>query len=139
MINLKHRSGKSNTRNWFILATAVLIALALTPYGLVAEHFPAFGYVVDVLFSSQLAHFVGHMGIFFLMGTAVLLVFPKLQQKPQLYFALMGILAFLQEFLQLVTFKHRPVDGGDIFDWVTDMTAATIVYCVIKLYFSEDK
>ena len=132
MINLKHRNGKSNRRNWFILATAVLIALALTPYGLVAEQVPAFSYVVDVLFSSQLAHFVGHMGIFMVMGTAVLLVFPKLQQKPQVYFPLMAVLAFLQEFLQIITFKNRPVNGSDIFDFVTDMVAATITYYVIK-------
>ena len=139
MLNLKHRNGKSNTRNWFILATAVLITVALMPYGLVAEWFPAFGYLVDTIFSSNLAHFVGHMFIFMVMGTAVLFVFPKLQQKPHYYFLLMSILAFMQEFLQLVTFKHRPVNGGDIFDFVTDMTAATIVYCVIKLYFTEDK
>lgn len=139
MINLKHRNGKSKQKWILIGGTAVLIALALTPYGLVAEWFPAFGYFVDTLFSSQLSHFVGHMGIFLLMGTAVLLVFPKLQQKPQFYFALMAVLAFLQEFLQIITFKNRPVNGSDIFDFVTDMTAATIVYCVIKLYFSEDK
>ena len=138
MINLKHRNGKSNTRNWFILGTAVLIVLALTPYGLVAEWFPAFSYLVDVLFSSQLAHFVGHMGIFVVMGTAVLLALPKLQQKPRYYFLLMSVLAILQEFLQIITFKHRPINGSDVFDFVTDVTAATITYCVIKLYFSKE-
>ncbi len=131
MLNLKHRNGKSKLRNWFILGTAVLITLALIPYGLVADYVPAFDYFVDSLFSSEWSHVVGHLGIFALMGTAVLLVFPTLQKKPHFYFSLMALLALLQEFLQIITVKHRPINQSDIFDFVTDMVAATITYCII--------
>lgn len=123
-------------RNLMITAVFLFITLALTPYGVVAEMFPTFGSFVDSAFSSWLSHVIGHFALFVVMGTAVLLIFPKLQHHPKAYFLLMATLGFLQEFLQITTFKHRPIAFDDILDFVIDMLGAAFIYFVITQFFS---
>ncbi len=81
----------------------------------------------------------GHVGLFMLLGTAVLLIFPRMQQRrtrsgfgPFLYFSLMAGMGMVQEFLQIVSFKHRPVAANDLFDLVVDLLAAGIVFIVFN-------
>jgi len=109
----------------------------MTPYGWVVAWWPGLGFVVDTLFSAAWAHVVGHAGIFALLATAVLTLFPRLQTRPALFFAIFTALALLQEGLQLVTFKHRPIVADDLFDLAVDMAAVTAVYLIVR--YSQKK
>ena len=137
MLNHKRHSLKINLRHGWIAALFLLTGLAMTPYGWVAGQWPGLGLVIDALFSSQMAHVVGHAGLFALLATAVLLLFPRLQKNPTLFFSIFAFLAFLQEGLQLVTFKYRPIVADDLFDLMVDMAAVTAVYLIVR--YSQKK
>ena len=123
MINWK----QTNKINW--LPTAVsLIALALFPYGWLAERWRLFGWVTDFVFGTELAHIVGHLILFAGVGTAVLLTFPRLQTRPRLYFGLILIVGFLQEVLQLTTFKGRPFATDELLDIIVDLLGAATTF-----------
>ncbi|NKQ35342.1 MAG: hypothetical protein HF973_06960 [Chloroflexi bacterium] len=137
MLNHKHRQLKINPRYGWIAALFLLIGLAMTPYGWVAAWWPGLGFVIDTLFSAEWAHVVGHAGLFALLAAAVLTLFPRLQRHPTLFLIIFAFLALLQEGLQLVTFKHRPVVAEDLFDWAVDMAAVTAVYLIVR--YSQKK
>ncbi len=133
MINHYNRM-QSKPINSFILIIGMLmfIGLALIPYGWVANHLPIFARVTNFIFGTELAHIIGHFTIFALMGTAVLRIIPRLMSYPVIYFGCMGLIGIIQEALQIISFKRRPVSGDDIFDLVVDMLAVTAVYFFIK-------
>ncbi len=79
------------------------------------------------------AHVVGHATIFMMMGTAVLLRFPSLFNHPKRYFGLMMTLGVLQEFFQIVGFKHRGLVFDDFFDVFVDLTGALIIFLFLRL------
>lgn len=112
-------------------------AVALVPYGWLAELWPLFGAVVDALFSAEWAHIVGHLGLFMGLGTAVLALFPQLRWRPGLYFALILALGMAQELLQLLTFKHRAFAAADLFDLLTDAAGAGLVFLYFRHHISE--
>ncbi|HFQ94416.1 MAG TPA: hypothetical protein ENK32_10430 [Anaerolineae bacterium] len=136
-MNHKRHSLKINPRYGWIAALFFLMGLAMTPYGWVAAWWPGLGFVVDALFSAEWAHVAGHMGIFALLATAVLTLFPRLQKHPALFLTIFAFLALLQEGLQLVTFKHRPIVADDLFDLAVDMVAVTAVYLIVR--YSQKK
>ncbi len=111
---------------------AGLVVVALFPYGWLAENWPAFDRFTGFIFGSEVAHVAGHVGLFILLGTAVLLIFPWLQARPTLYFCLIAILGITQEFLQIVSFKHRPMAANDLFDLAVDLLAAGVVFVVFQ-------
>lgn len=137
MLNHKRHPIKINPRYGWIAGLFFFIGLAMTPYGWAAARWPGFGFVVDGLFSAEWAHVVGHMGLFALLATAVLSLFPSLKKQPALFFLIFTFLAFLQEGLQLVTFKHRPIIFDDLFDLAVDMAAVTAVYLIVR--YSQKK
>ncbi len=133
MLNQYNRTQSKPTNSYLvILGLLIFIGLAVVPYGWVANQLPLFARVTNFLFKTELAHVIGHSAIFALMGTAVLHIFPKLMAYPTVYFGLMGMIGIAQEALQLLSFKHRPVSGDDLFDLAVDMLAATAVYFFIK-------
>ncbi|MBX3058741.1 MAG: hypothetical protein KF770_19920 [Anaerolineae bacterium] len=133
MVHLKHHTSKSN--GWLLAGLVGLVAAALFPYGWLAAHWPTFDRFTGFIFGSEAAHVAGHVGLFVLLGTAVLLIFPRWRQRrtlsgfgPFLYFGLMTVLGVTQEFLQIVSFKHRPIAPNDLFDLAVDLLAAGVVY-----------
>jgi len=109
-----------------------LIAMALFPYGWLAANWPTFDRFTGFIFASEKAHVAGHVGLFVLLGTALLVIFPRWQQRPVLYVSIILSLGVVQEFLQLISFKHRPVAGNDIFDLAVDLLAAGVVFIVLN-------
>lgn len=126
MVHLKHHTSKSN--GWLLVGLVGLVAAALFPYGWLAENWPTFDRFTGFIFGSEAAHVAGHVGLFALLGTVVLLLIPQWQQRPHLYFGLIAILGIAQEFLQIVSFKHRPVAANDLFDLAVDLLAAGVVF-----------
>ncbi|HRQ38486.1 MAG TPA: hypothetical protein PLD25_11275 [Chloroflexota bacterium] len=105
-----------------------LVTAVLFPYGWLAANWPTFDRFTGFIFGSETAHVAGHVVLFGLLGTAVLLIFPRWRQQPFLYFCLMAVIGFIQEFLQIVSFKHRPVAVNDLFDLAVDLLAAGVVF-----------
>lgn len=141
MVHLKHHHFKSNS--WLLAGLVGLVAAALFPYGWLATHWPTFDRFAGFIFGSEAAHVAGHVGLFVLLGTAVLLIFPGWRQRrtrsgfgPFLYFGLMAVIGFIQEFLQIVSFKHRPIAANDLFDLTVDLLAAGVVF-VVFIHFER--
>ncbi|MBL1130056.1 MAG: hypothetical protein D8M54_16365 [Chloroflexi bacterium] len=126
MVHLKQHTSKSN--GWLLAGLAVFTAVALFPYGWLADNWPTFDRFTGLIFGSEAAHVAGHVGLFVLLGTAVLLIFPRWRQRPALYFGLIATMGIVQEFLQIVSFKHRPVAANDLFDLAVDLLAAGVVF-----------
>lgn len=136
-----YQSNKNNTllgqkylKIGFLLFGVGLIALALFPYGVLAEQSRVFRFVIYRIFDTELSHIIGHFVIFSFIGTAVLLAFPKLFRTPILYLSVMLNMAWIQEFLQLATFKRRPINSGELKDLGVDLAAAVFIFCIIYPY-----
>lgn len=117
---------------WLLPGLLLLVGAALFPYGLIGEALPWVNGLFFNRFSSLAAHVVGHMGLFALVGTAVLLTFPRLLTQPRVYLGVMLLLGVLQEALQIIGFKHRGLVFDDFFDVGVDMLAALLVWLIVK-------
>jgi hypothetical protein len=127
---------KFNSR-WFLGGLLLLVGVALFPYGLIPfghifSFSPALRDELYLLSASWQVHVVGHAMIFMMMGTAVLLRFPSLLYRPKVYFGLMAGLGILQEFFQIVGFKHRGLVFDDFFDICVDVTGALIIFLLLR-------
>lgn len=105
----------------------VLLAIALFPFGWLAEVWPLFDRFTGFLFASEAAHAVGHSLIFALIGTALLVAFPALRGRFGLYMLIIGLVGIGQESFQLL-YKNRPVVLNDVTDLGTDLVAAGVVW-----------
>ncbi|MBE2223092.1 MAG: hypothetical protein IAF02_16235 [Anaerolineae bacterium] len=124
---------------WLLMGLMLLVGVALFPYGLIPfdrllSFSPTLLHGLYHLFASWQAHVVGHASIFMVIGTAVLLRFPSLLQRPKFYFGMMLVLGVLQEFFQIVGFKHRAIVFDDIFDVFVDVTGALTVFLLLRLF-----
>ncbi|MAU01278.1 MAG: hypothetical protein CL608_29405 [Anaerolineaceae bacterium] len=130
MLNLKQREQKSNMgqRPYLIIALILFITTALFPFGWLATVWPGFSAVADFIFGTQLSHIIGHFAVFVLMGGGVLLLFPSLRRRFWLYFSLMLMLGFIQEFLQIASFKHIIPAFDELLDLTMDMLGAVAVF-----------
>lgn len=115
-----------------IYAVVVLIGLAMVPYGWAAGYSSKASLIVYGVLGGAMTHIIGHFMLFALMGTAVSLLLPRLLKHPTLYFGLIFLLGVLQEFLQLVTFKQRPISFDDVFDVAVDLTGAAVAYWLLR-------
>lgn len=116
-----------------VLFIVGFIGITLFPYGVLTEQSALARFILYRLFETELSHFVGHFLIFCLIGTAVLLLFPALFRSPLFYLSLMLNLAIMQEFLQLATFKRRPINYGELKDLGIDLTAAVFIFLIFYL------
>lgn len=116
---------------WWWPAVLALMAVALFPYGLLVQVSPAVSGVMWQ-YRATIYHVIGHLAVFTVLGTAVLLTFPRWRYRPRLYLAVMLLLGVVQEFLQLVGFKHRGLMADDFFDVAVDILAASVVYLISK-------
>ena len=107
-------------------------ALVLFPFGWLGEQWPPFGHLLDWLFATNRAHAVGHAILFFLLGLALLSVFPRWQARLGLYMAVMLAAGIGQESFQLL-YKGRPLAFDDFRDLVVDLTAALVAFVIVRL------
>ena len=133
---LNHSQPTILRQKWLPLGLLLLVGAALFPYGLLGEALPWVNGLFFDRFSSLAAHVVGHMGLFALVGTAVLLTFPRLLAHPRLYLGGMLLLGVLQEALQIIGVKHRALVFDDFFDVGVDMAAALLVWVVVRKWRS---
>ena len=115
-----------------ILAILLFIATALFPFGWLATVSPGFDAVANFIFGTELAHIIGHYTVFVLMGSGVLLIFPSLRRHFWLYFGLMFLLAILQEFLQIASFKHYIPAWDEVLDLTVDLLGAGTGFYFLK-------
>lgn len=109
-----------------------LVAIALFPYGWLAEESPLFARLLTWLFRTDAAHVVGHAFIFALLGTAVLHLHPPLRKNPRLYFTIILLMGLAQESFQLLSFKHRWFGLGELMDLGVDLVSAAAVYWIYR-------
>ncbi len=113
------------------VAVLMLILMALVPYGWATQYSATAHYVIDHLLGGEPAHIVGHFLLFMLMGTAVLVIFPRLKQHPTLYFSLILFIGLVQELLQLVTFKMHAFSLAELFDLMVDLLGAGLAFVLL--------
>lgn len=114
-------------QSWNTYASlAALVALALFPFGWLAEISSVAHLVGDTLFPNEVAHAVGHSLMFGALGAALLTFFPALRRRPALYLAIILSVALGQEGFQLL-YKGRGVVLNDLTDIGTDLVAAGVV------------
>ena len=124
----------SQNKNIKVWATIILLcSLVLFPYGWLANNWAPMGWVVDTIFGAEWMHWLGHMVMYGMMGTAVLIIFPQFLNRPHYYFGLILGIGLIQEALQLITFKHRFFMSNEIFDLFVNLLAAGIIFAVAKL------
>lgn len=138
MIHLKQQFKKSNGSGRLMTIFPLLIFFSLFPYGWLADKWPAFDRFTGFIFGTEAAHVAGHVGLFVLLGTAVLILFPRLLKNPPLYFGIILGIAILQEYFQLISFKNRPVIAADIFDLVVDLLAAGLVLIIFNQRLKQE-
>jgi len=132
MMPLDERQNKKigGQRPYLLLALILFVATALFPFGWLATVWPGFSTVADFIFGTELSHIIGHFAVFALMGSGILLLFPGLQRRFWLYFGLMLLLGFVQEFLQIATFKHIIPAFDELLDLTMDLLGAVTVFYI---------
>lgn len=131
MINLKQRKQKSNMgaqRPYLTIALIIFIGIVLFPFGWLATVSPGFETIANFIFGTQFSHIIGHFAVFALMGGGVLLLFPSLRHHFWRYFGLMLLFGFVQEFLQIASFKHIIPAFDEVLDLTMDMLGAATVF-----------
>jgi hypothetical protein len=117
-------------RLWPLL---VLLALALFPFGWLAELWPIFNTALGRLFPTATEHAVGHTTLFFCLGLLALTVIPALRARPWGYLALILLVGMGQESFQLL-YKQRPFVFDDARDLVTDLFGALVAFALVWLW-----
>ncbi|MCP4420456.1 MAG: hypothetical protein GY805_27940 [Chloroflexi bacterium] len=130
MIHFNQQQGKKlhDQRPFLILTLILFVATALFPFGWLATVWPGFNVVANFIFGSQMSHIIGHFTIFLLMGAGILYLFPSLRSRFWFYFGLMLLLGFVQEFLQIASFKHIIPAFDEILDMTMDMLGALTTF-----------
>ena len=111
----------------------LIFAFLLFPFGWLASVWPGFNKWFDATFSSEAVHIISHATIFFIIGTAVLLVNPALQKRPFPFFSFILFLGILQEVLQLLSFKQRAFGWSDGFDLGVDLAGTAVAFFLIQM------
>lgn len=108
----------------------VLLALTLFPFGWLGELWPAFGRGLDLVFSNDARHAVGHASLFCLLGAAALAVLPLLRARPAYYVGMLLLAGVGQEFFQML-YKGRLLLFDDSRDLLTDLLGIIIAFVLV--------
>ena len=119
----------------------LLLLVALFPFGWLADKWPGFNRLAEFLFSSEAAHVLGHLILFCLVGTALLVIYPSLSEKVNSYLILILVVGILQESLQLVTFKQRLFRSDELLDIAVDLLGALAALKLFQktVHIQEDR
>jgi hypothetical protein len=120
---------------WLRIAVPVLAAgaLVLVPFDWLADVWPAYARLFDVVFATALAHHLGHATIFFLAGLLALFAFPALRARPWRYLGVLALGALGEEALQSVFKFHLPT-WGDARDLFFDLLGFAVAYLVVGVW-----
>lgn len=124
---------KTNLRRFAPLA--ILIAIALFPFGWLPSISPLAAQVSWTFFPHELARGIGHSLLFAGLAVVLLRIFPALLDHPARFFGLVLTVAIGQESLQLL-YKQRGVALNDLTDIMIDLTAAGLVFA---LWYSKSR
>jgi glycopeptide antibiotics resistance protein len=113
-----------------LLLLALALLLVLFPFGWLGEQWPAFGFWIDWLFATELAHAIGHGCIFFGLGLLLLWLFPWLRTRPPLYLGITLLAAIGQEGIQL-SYKQRALVFDDLRDLLVDLLGSILAFLVV--------
>jgi len=108
----------------------VLLALTLFPFGWLGELWPAFGRGLDLVFSNDRRHAIGHLSLFCLLGWAALTVLPQLQSKPARYLSMLMLVGIGQELFQML-YKGRLLLFDDGRDLLTDLAGIVVAFVLM--------
>ena len=133
MLNLKHPLKQSNRQLWSAGAWFLLLLLLLFPYGWLAEQWPLFNHLRTLIFRSEWAHVAGHALLFAALGFFLLRFLPQLRHKVLLYVYILTSLGVIQEGLQIISFKHRPLMANEFVDLGVDVLAAVVILGIVKI------
>lgn len=106
------------------------LVLVLFPFRWLGVFWPAVGYWIDWVFSTELAHAIGHAIMFFILGMLLLVLFGFLRTRLRLYLGLMLLVGMGQECFQLL-YKQRPWAYDDVRDLVVDMVACVLAFWIV--------
>lgn len=129
MLSTRFLTGRMVFRIWPLL---VLLGLILFPFGWLGDLWPRFGLKLGRVFPDAQAHAVGHASLFFLLGTALLLVAPRLRSQPWRYLGLLLLVGIGQELFQLA-YKQRRLVYDDFRDLVTDLCGGLVALALVML------
>jgi len=107
-----------------------LLALTLFPFGWLGQLWPAFGRGLDVVFSTDGRHAIGHAALFCLLGLVALGVLPRLRERPGRYFSLLLMAGVGQEFFQML-YKGRLLWFDDSRDLLTDLAGLVLAFVIV--------
>jgi VanZ family protein len=127
-----------NPRFLLVSTFVAILAITLFPIGWLTQFSPAFDSFTGWLFPEPWGHFWGHFTIFSLVGVGALLVLPALRTRPWVYAILLMVIAFAQEFFQLL-YKQRPIVTNDVTDLIPDLIGAGVAWFVVVVYSSQKK
>jgi hypothetical protein len=108
----------------------VMLALTLFPFGWLGERWPAFGRGLDLLFSTDQRHAIGHASLFCLLGLLTLMVVPRLRARPWHYVGLLVLAGVGQEFFQML-YKRRLLLFDDSRDLLTDLAGIILAFVIV--------
>jgi len=133
MHNSNHRIlDRKNVIDSFVRLAPLLALLACTlfPFGWLGELWPAFGHGLELVFSNDGRHAIGHAALFCLLGSAALAVLPRLYLRPVRYLTVLLLIGVGQEFFQLL-YKGRLLLFDDGRDLLTDLAGIVIAFAIV--------
>ena len=133
MHNSNHRIlDRKNVIDSFVRLAPLLALLACTlfPFGWLGELWPAFGHGLELVFSNDGRHAIGHAALFCLLGLAALAVLPRLRTRPMPYLGLLLLVGVGQEFFQML-YKGRLLLFDDTRDLLTDLVGMVVAFAVV--------
>lgn len=110
-----------------LILLSALIGIAVFPFGWLTAFWPPMITFNATFLPNELAHNLGHFGLFGALGFVLLASVPWLRQRPGPYLAGMLAIGLTQEGLQLL-YKRRGVAFNDLSDLLIDLMAAMIVF-----------
>jgi hypothetical protein len=109
----------------------VMLALTLFPFGWLGTLWPAFGRGLDVVFSNDGRHAIGHAALFCLLGLVALTVLPGLRERPWRYSGgLMLLVGVGQELFQML-YKGRLLLFDNSRDLLTDLAGVVVAFAIV--------
>jgi hypothetical protein len=117
-------------RAWPLLP---ILVLTLFPFGWLGRACPLFGYWFNRFFHGVWVHAIAHFGIFLSLGLTLLLLFPRLLDRPKRYIGLAIWAGVAQEIIQLA-YKQRPLVFDEFWDLWIDLLGLLAAYGLMRLW-----
>ena len=116
-----------------LMPLLVLLALTLFPFGWLGQLWPLFGYTLDLVFSTDGRHAIGHAALFGLLGLAALAGLPHLRARPVYYLGMLLLVGVGQELFQIL-YKGRLLLFDDSRDLLTDLAGMSVAFAVMWIW-----